>query len=330
MPQFYPGLAPLTVITSGPSGLGLVLSSGGSDPHGVWPTPNEMVGGDKRFAVNLMAAVESLTSRTNWGAWRTIDIIGGGNYTGAHGVVALGGTWTWTPPAGAQALAASGSASSAPLVAITQNGAAVALSVIQTGAGGAATLSASSAGVAVSITNAGAGNGFNVSCAAGAGTAISGSGGGTSPGLDGTAGTTSGAPAIRSNNGPVKFTGADAISPPVAPIANACYGISFDKAAVNATGATINGTSLNIASLAVSFDPVLGSGFPSIKVTMTTPMADAFYMPMVSVLGTVGTTVRWQISGMTTSLFYLMFIDASNNPVAPSGVNYCIRVGGTQ
>lgn len=81
MSQLYPGLAPLTVNISGTGSNGVLVSSGSGDPHGIWPTPLEMTGGDKRFAVNMMAAVESLTSRTNWLAWRMPDFIAGGTYT---------------------------------------------------------------------------------------------------------------------------------------------------------------------------------------------------------------------------------------------------------
>ena len=79
--QLYPGLAPLTVNTSGSGSPGVLVSSGSADPHGAFPTPNEMVGGDPRLAAQLMAAVESLTSRTNWLGWHTLDIFAGGDYS---------------------------------------------------------------------------------------------------------------------------------------------------------------------------------------------------------------------------------------------------------
>jgi hypothetical protein len=76
----FPGVAPLTVNTIGTGSPGVLVTSGAADPHGSWPTPIEATGNDSRTAANLMAAVESLTDRTNWNAWRTIDVIAGGDY----------------------------------------------------------------------------------------------------------------------------------------------------------------------------------------------------------------------------------------------------------
>lgn len=95
MPQLYPGLAPLAVNTSGAGSAGVLVSSGSSDPHGIWPTPNEMVGGDKRFAGNLNASPESLTSRTNWLGWRCVDWIAGGSYPWTA-AVSLANAMAWS------------------------------------------------------------------------------------------------------------------------------------------------------------------------------------------------------------------------------------------
>lgn len=95
MSQLYPGYAPLTVILPGTGSPGVIVSSGAADPHGIWPTPLEMTGGDKRFAVNLNLAMESLTSRTNWIGWRTIDWIRGGDYSAWTAQVSLNSLMLW-------------------------------------------------------------------------------------------------------------------------------------------------------------------------------------------------------------------------------------------
>jgi hypothetical protein len=74
----YPGNGALG---TGSGGYGNILNSGGpSFATGNWPTPIEATGNDNRTAANLMAAVESLTDRTNWLGWRTPDWISGGDY----------------------------------------------------------------------------------------------------------------------------------------------------------------------------------------------------------------------------------------------------------
>lgn len=59
----YPGIAPYASwVSQLPNGIAFANGN-------IWPTPREMTGGDPRSAVNLMAAVEGLTSRTNTLAW---------------------------------------------------------------------------------------------------------------------------------------------------------------------------------------------------------------------------------------------------------------------
>lgn len=76
----YPGVAPLTVNTSGIGGPGIIVSGGGTDPHGSWPTPVEVTGNDNRTSGNTMSMGEGLTDRDNWLGWRVPDYINGGDY----------------------------------------------------------------------------------------------------------------------------------------------------------------------------------------------------------------------------------------------------------
>lgn len=93
--QLYPGVAKLAVISSGPSGSGLILTSGASDAHGWWPTPLVVVGNDARSSTNLPAAVQAVTDRSNWIGWRTLDIWGGGDYSAATGALKVGNKFTF-------------------------------------------------------------------------------------------------------------------------------------------------------------------------------------------------------------------------------------------
>lgn len=322
--QPYAAVAPLTVISTGTPAAGQILTSGATDPHGWWPVPLVVVGNDARSSTNLPAAVQAATDRTNWLGWRTLDIWGGGNYLAARGTVQIGGLWEWQPATGAQAIVASGTSASNPLVGFVQNGTGDALDVVQNGAGAVATLTA---GAAVAAAAA-----VIVDASASTVTAISGIGGGTNPGLLGTAGTVSGSPAIRSKNGPVQLLGTGAVAAPSTPISNAVYGNSFDKFAVNATGATINGTSLNVASVAIGTDTT--TGHPAIKVTFVTPMADNYYQ--LNAPCAVGSTAKGYPSTMTQTSFYVVFtintpsVDTILDATALGSLTYCLRGGGTQ
>lgn len=57
--QAYPGTDPVTIIPG-------TLTPG----YGLWPTPQEAQGGDRRQAAQLMAGMESNTDRDNFLAWR--------------------------------------------------------------------------------------------------------------------------------------------------------------------------------------------------------------------------------------------------------------------
>lgn len=92
--QLFPGIAPLTVATSG-AGPGVIVTSGPTDTHGWWPGPFEAQGNDPRSAANLMAMGEALTDRTNWIGWRVADFIFGGDYIALfRGLVQFGNVWT--------------------------------------------------------------------------------------------------------------------------------------------------------------------------------------------------------------------------------------------
>ncbi len=95
----FPGAAPLAVsATTGAGAPGVLVFTGPTDPHGLWPTPSEATGTDPRWASYLMQMGEGLTHRTNWLGWRAIDWINGGIYTWTAGVT-MGNAMTW---AGAQ------------------------------------------------------------------------------------------------------------------------------------------------------------------------------------------------------------------------------------
>lgn len=83
--QLYPGIAPLTVSTSGAAD-GIIVTSGASDAHGWWPGPLVAQGNDPRSAANLMAAAEANTDRLNWLGWRALDVVGGGTYAWTAGL----------------------------------------------------------------------------------------------------------------------------------------------------------------------------------------------------------------------------------------------------
>lgn len=80
----YHGLNPVTVFPGTPAA-----------GYGFFPGPLETQGGDKRSSANLNAAVESLTSRTNFLGWRTINIVDGGTYTFIS-TVNVGNAWHFT------------------------------------------------------------------------------------------------------------------------------------------------------------------------------------------------------------------------------------------
>lgn len=112
----YPGIAPLTVATSGAT-VGVLVTSGSGDAYGWWPTPLVVNGNDARSAANLMAAVEGLTDRTNFLGEHMIDWTRGGTWATWAPGVAWGGHLSidHSPTAdGATGLAAKGGSVNGP------------------------------------------------------------------------------------------------------------------------------------------------------------------------------------------------------------------------
>lgn len=253
--QLYPGLAPLTVNTSGSGSPGVLVSSGSADPHGVWPTPDEMVGADPRLAANLMAAVEGLTSRSNWISWRIPDPIAGGDYRSLFtGAVTVANQYT-----------VDRSAINDVTVAITAQG----------GGGGGP-----------------GGDFYQGPGNASGGWGLRGTGGNSSAGgvgIIGIGGSVSGAgvkgtPGAANNiavwaNGGRLFVDTNIAGPSTTPFTNSLYATNIAKAWGNAntngSGAAAVGGGFNFASATIATT--------TMTVNFATPMADAFYDVSVTI-----------------------------------------------
>lgn len=269
--QLFPGIAPLTVATSG-AGPGVIVTSGPTDTHGWWPGPFEAQGNDPRSAANLMAMGEALTDRTNWIGWRVADFIFGGDYIALfRGLVQFGNVWTldrsWN------------NGTEAVVQIFGPTGGGDALAVFAGGANGNA-IKAQAFGAGLSLNGIG-----TVQGVAKTGTDTPGgdfTGDGTAPGMRATAGSSADVPAIECVDGGIKFQSyaiAEADLLPANTFAQAhfarCHGVLRTD---GAGGIGSTGQGINILSFGISGQFVL--------VTLATSMVNASF----AVVGTFQTT----------------------------------------
>jgi len=261
------------------------------------------------------------------------------------GVAYLAIAQTWTALQTFASIAVTGGATvstSNTTPALTANGGTGAPAILVNGGTGnqaVSVLATSTGSPAVSIAQSGTGGGFVVTtvdaastaaavtfdASATAGGAVKAFGGSGAPAgyFDTAAG---GQAAVQADHGPALFTGTGGATPLGTPIANACYGNSFDKAAFYATGGTINGTALN-ASVTMGVGTVGGiPGIPHATVTFVTQMADAYYQPTCTPIGG-----QWDyyVADMTQTSFKVVFLSPGGSIFTQSGAWAC-RVSGTQ
>lgn len=148
--------------------------------------------------------------------------------------------------------------------------------------------------------------------------------------------------AVEAVDGPIQFSGANAVSPSGTPLANAIYGSTFDKMQANVStdgsgGHAVNGTGLNCA-IALATEPV--HSHSAIHVAFATDMEDGNYLPSVQVIGWYG-TITAIVSSPTAAGFYVTFWQFQQASLLATGadvlidpattpITCAIRVAGTQ
>lgn len=278
MSQLYPGYAPLTVILPGTGSPGVIVSSGAADPHGIWPTPLEMTGGDKRFAVNLMAAVESLTSRTNLIGQRMVDWYYGGNWSSWTSGVVLGNYVTINRTA----------TSDNTTALFVASGATDSIGIESHGHGNGSGIESIGGATGIGIKGTGGASGGPGIVGISQTTAFSGvvgTGFGTGSGGYFTPGATAGTPAVLAHNGPVNVdTNTSTFS--ADPGVNRLHANSIPKAwggrivtdgAGSGSPGTGNATVADGLNIAVTVQTTTGGGGHVIAVSFARAMANVNY-----------------------------------------------------